>query len=367
MRIINVGIVGTGMAFEKLHYPAYKRLSDRYKIAAVCDADISKARSWASRLGLGDQNAYADWHDMVTRRNDLGAIDIMVPIALNHVVTEGIAKTLADRNIGIICEKPLAPNIQEAIAARDMAKRYNIPIMIAENYRYNQEIDMIRDMVRTKKIGDVLYFIQNRVVNFPADMLKDAFPATEWRQYSDFRGGAITDTALHDFAALHHIFGPVEKLQAFGVPQKQEWSPYSVVSVNLQFRAGVIGHFSFYCAGPEAQRPLIGLRIFGTQGMIYLEERDCGTINVAYNDGRHEAVPYEPQAGYYNELLNFHKALIGEEPISVTPELEFGDFHLVDDILNSIEESRVIYINEPLMYQPVYGWHDRSAEQSLRM
>lgn len=29
--------------------------------------------------------------------------------------------------------------------------------------------------------------------------------------------------------------------------------------------------------------------------------------------------------GFYHELLNFYRAATGEEPISVTPELEYGD------------------------------------------
>ncbi|MGI6551631.1 MAG: Gfo/Idh/MocA family oxidoreductase [Bacillota bacterium] len=38
-----VGIIGTGMAFEKLHYPAYQRLEDCYQISALCDVDKEKA------------------------------------------------------------------------------------------------------------------------------------------------------------------------------------------------------------------------------------------------------------------------------------------------------------------------------------
>ena len=44
--------------------------------------------------------------------------------------------------------------------------------MIAENYRHNEEINIIRDLIRTNNIGTVYYFIQNRVVDFPSDMLK---------------------------------------------------------------------------------------------------------------------------------------------------------------------------------------------------
>jgi predicted dehydrogenase len=66
-------------------------------------------------------------------------------------VTEEVAKA----GKPIICEKPLAPTREQAMAFRQLPKKYDVPIMIAENYRYNDEINIIRDLVRTKDIGDV--------------------------------------------------------------------------------------------------------------------------------------------------------------------------------------------------------------------
>lgn len=347
---LRVGIIGAGMAFEKLHYPAYQELADKYEIAALCDVDRDRAESWAKRLGIDPGNVYTDHRDMAGR-GDLDLFDIMVPIEKNFEVTEAVA-SIARKPI--ICEKPLAPNLEQARAHADLPRKYGIPVMIAENYRYNEEIDRIRDMVRTKKVGEAIYFIQNRVVNFPDDMLKDKFPAREWRQYPEFRGGAILDTGLHDLAALRHIFGAVDRLQAFGRRQGQDFSPYSVINVNILFKSGVTGTFSFFTAGKEIQRPLIGLRIFGSGGTIYLEERDCGFINVMHNDGAHELIPYRPQRGYYNELLNFYNAAAGTEPISVTPEMEFGDAKMVFDILKSIEEERIVEVDREEDYLPLY-------------
>lgn len=356
MKSLNVGIIGVGMAFERLHYPAYQQLADRYKIVALCDLDKAKAQKWAMQLNLDQSCIYTDFKEMLSR-DDLDVIDIMVPIGKNFTVTEEVAKRLAGQRKGIICEKPLAPTLEQAQAARDLARKYNIPIMIAENFRYNQEIDMIRDMIRLKRIGEVIYFMQNRVVDFPSDMLQNKFPAKEWRQHPDFLGGAFTDTGVHDLAGLRHIFGPIDKLQAFGRPQTADFSPYSVLNVNLLFKSGITGQFSFFCAGKEMQHPLIGLRIFGTQGMIYLEERDCGTINLAFSDGRSEQIPYEVQKGYYNELINFHNAITGKEPISVPPELEYGDLKTVQDILKSIQEGKIVSVDENNIYQPVYNQH----------
>ncbi|MGE5529871.1 MAG: Gfo/Idh/MocA family protein [Patescibacteria group bacterium] len=345
MRKLRVGIIGTGMALEKLHYPAFQRLADRYEIAALADVDRAKAASWAQRLQLGPDRVYTDYREMLGR-NDLDVVDIMVPIELNYEVTEETARRLSGRRAGIICEKPLAPTMAQAERARNLAKQYGLPIMIAENYRYNQEIDLIRDLVREKRVGDVYYFMQNRVVDFPADMIKNRFPAREWRQHPEFPGGAFTDTGVHDLAGLRHIFGAIDRVQAFGRPMASDYSPYAVLTANLRFQSGVIGQYSFFCAGREMQRPLVGLRIFGTEGMIYLEERDCGTINLALNDGRQERIPYQPQEGYYNELLNFYNALTGKEQISVTPEVEYGDLGTVAAILRSIREESITGVDD---------------------
>lgn len=341
MKKLRMGIIGTGMAFEKLHFPAYQELADKFQIVAICDSDIKKAENWREPLRLRPEDIYSDFHELM-KRDDLDAFDIMVPIELNYEVTEEIAQA----GKPIICEKPLAPTKEQAEAARDLPKRFNIPIMIAENYRHNEEINIIRDLIRTNNIGTVYYFIQNRVVDFPSDMLKNKFPAREWRQHPEFLGGAFLDTGVHDLAALRHIFGAIDYVQAFGKKQKEDFAPYSVIQANLQFKSGITGHFTFFSAGKEMQRPLVGLRIFGTNGMIYLEERDCGTVNVAYNDGSNKQIPYQPQRGFYNELLNFYKAATGEETLSVTPEIEYGDAMTVFAILDSIKERKIIRVDK---------------------
>ncbi|HZK18565.1 MAG TPA: Gfo/Idh/MocA family oxidoreductase [Clostridia bacterium] len=345
MRKLKVGIIGVGMAFERLHYPAYKALAEHYQIAAICDKVMDKCSIWQGRLGLQPTDLYTDFKEML-ERNDLDIIDIMVPIELNFRVTKEVAKTLSGKKKAIICEKPLAPTLEQAMEARNLAKDYKIPIMIAENYRHNQEISIIRDLIKAGKVGETHYFLQNRVMNFPDEMVKNKFAAKEWRQHPEFPGGAMTDTGVHDIAALQHLFGRIEKVQAFGKPQDADFSPYVVVNANLQFTSGLTGQFTFFIAGKEMQRPLTGLRIFGSEGMIYLEERDCGTINLAYNDGRSEQIPYEVQKGYYNELLNLYNALTGTEEISVTPEIEFGDLRALMCIYKSITEEKIVHIDE---------------------
>ncbi|MGI5882610.1 MAG: Gfo/Idh/MocA family protein, partial [Dethiobacteria bacterium] len=140
---LNVGIIGTGMAFEKLHLPAFRELADCYKIVALCDTDLEKAYHWAKELGLHEKDIYEDYRQMV-RRWDIDLFDIMVPIPLNYFISEEVARGIAGSGKGIICEKPAAANLKDALAHRELPERYDVPIMIAENYRYNDETNMIK-------------------------------------------------------------------------------------------------------------------------------------------------------------------------------------------------------------------------------
>ena len=176
-------------------------------------------------------------------------------------------------------------------------------------------------------------------------MIKDTFAAKEWRQHPDYKGGAFLDAALHDLAGMRHIFGAVDHVYAMGRPQQEDYNPYMSVNTQIQFKNGIIGQYTYWADGKEPQAPLVGLRVFGTKGEIYLEEKSCGVINVAYRDGSREHITYTPERGYYNELLNFYNTLTGTEAISVTPEIEYGDVKMVFDVLLSIETKKPVKVD----------------------
>lgn len=342
-----MGIIGTGMAWERLHWPAFQELQGEYEIVAVCDRDRAKAEEWASRLGLSRESIDADFHRLL-QRNDLEAVDILVPIEQNFEVTQAAAKA----GKAIITEKPLAPTWEQAQAAAELPRKYGVPILVAENYRYSEEYNKLRDLVQEKAIGEPVYVIAHNASCFLCSMTKDTFAATEWRQHPEYPGGDFLDAAVHDLAGLRHVFGGIERLHAFGHSQSLDYSPYLSYHVNIRFAAGVIGQYAFFTAGKELQRPLIGLRIVGTQGQIYMEEKTCGVINL-FLPGTHETIPFRPGRGYYNELLNFYKAMNGQEPIAVPPEMEIGDARTVFAVLESLRDGTVVEVDPKMAYQPV--------------
>jgi len=324
MKKIRLAVIGTGMAWERLHYPAIKELEDKYEIVALCNRTRKDAEEFAKKINLSMDRVYDDYNEML-KRQDIDAVDILVPIESNYTVSEAVAKAGKD----FICEKPLAANREEAKKYLELFKKIQCKNHDSRKLQIQRRVQQNQDIVNSGKIGDVVYFIKNNISCFPCEMTKDTFAATEWRQHPKFYGGAFLDAAVHDIAAMRHIFGAVECVQAFGKPQAEDFNPYVSVNAHILFKNGVIGYYTYYPSGIETQKPAVGFRIFGTKGEIYLEDKTCGIINVSYHDGTSELVNFIPERGFYNELLNYYNAINGTEQISVTPEMEYGDVKMV--------------------------------------
>lgn len=339
-RVLKMAVIGTGMAWERLHLPAVRELQDKYEVVALANPSREKLIDAANKIQLAHNHIYQDYHKML-KKEQIDVVNIAVPIDMNYVISEQVAKA----GFHIICEKPLAPTIEEAKKFLDISQKYNVHIMIAENYRYNEENNIIKNLIEEERIGRVQYFIKHNCFDFTEEMKKNSFAAKEWRQHPNFPGGALLDGGVHDIAALRYIFGNVSELCTFGKSQEEEYCPYEYIHTNFSFSSGIVGTYIYNTQGKEIQRPLMGLRIVGTKGMIYLEEKTCGIINVFYNDGGHEMIPFRPKRGYYNEFLNYYESVVNGDNLKVPPIIEFGDTMLVFAMLQSAKNKQVVTID----------------------
>ncbi len=58
---LRMGIIGLGMAFERLHYPAYQKLTNQFEISAICDLNRNKLEHWREILSLSAADVYTDF------------------------------------------------------------------------------------------------------------------------------------------------------------------------------------------------------------------------------------------------------------------------------------------------------------------
>jgi predicted dehydrogenase len=333
MSKIRLGVIGAGMAWERLHLPALERLGDKFKVVAVCDRDLGRAKRAADRLGLPSNRVYGEYNEMLSAP-EIEAVNLMVPITENYEA----AKAVISSKKHLIAEKPFAATVKGAKELAAAAKKAKLKVLVAENNRYDEASVIIKSIINEGRIGNVIYFIDNTVTEFQKEMLGDTFQSAEWRRHADFRGGVFMDSAIHNIARQRFLFGDVQCVHAVGRSVDADFAPYSCLNALLKYDKHVSGHFAYCVISRETQAPLVGLRIYGTNGEVYLEDKDCGFVNVSYKEKPHEVIPYTPGEGYYHELNNFYEAVANGGEIVSTPQKAVGDIQTIHEMLDKAEK-----------------------------
>jgi len=106
---LKLGVIGIGLAWDKLHQPALAQLGDCYEIVAMCDTEIEKARGAAAALHLPAEQIYSD-HKQLLQQSNIDVVLTLVPISENFEVARDVI--LAGKDL--IAEKPLAATLEGA-------------------------------------------------------------------------------------------------------------------------------------------------------------------------------------------------------------------------------------------------------------
>jgi predicted dehydrogenase len=147
-RTIRCAVLGTGAIAQVAHLPILSRMRGVH-LAGLFDADASKARTLAERLGVPRVYATADevWEDPT-----LDAVVIATP---SHLHEEQVRAGLAAGKF-IFCEKPLAVTADEArrvLAAPGADRR----LMVGMNQRFRPDATALKAFVAGGELGHVRY------------------------------------------------------------------------------------------------------------------------------------------------------------------------------------------------------------------
>ncbi len=149
MTILNAAVVGPG-GRARAHLPIIPKLSDKYRLVAVCDIDEEKAKAVATEMGV---NAYTDLEEMLDKEK-LDVCLVATQAESHHV----IARALAERKVNIITETPIALTVPCANAMIKAAKENGVLLEVSENARRWPRERLKQKIVESGLIGDVREF-----------------------------------------------------------------------------------------------------------------------------------------------------------------------------------------------------------------
>lgn len=145
-------IIGAGY-FSQFQYEAWTRIPE-VEIVVASNRTLGKAEEKCSHYGI--PRAFSDWKEMIeTEKPDF--VDIITP-PQTHLEICGY---LAERNIHMICQKPLAPTFAESIEVTKSLEGPRARFMVHENFRWHPWYRKIRALLDEGILGELfsIYFL----------------------------------------------------------------------------------------------------------------------------------------------------------------------------------------------------------------
>ena len=335
-RQIRLGIIGTGLAVEKLHWPALRQLTAEFRVTAFTNRSRPNAERFAHYSGTPMSAFVADYQDLLGR-DDVDAVLISLPIPLNLPVTQAALE--AGKHV--ICEKPAGADAGEGRAFVELSARYpDLTVLIAENMFYRDGLRVARSLLDDGVIGRVHLATWRQVSQLVPR--EGQFSSTPWRHHPGYAGGPHLDAGVHHTATMRLLLGDAVRVSAETQDANSTHGGPSDLTMNLRFVSGAIG--SYTAAYPELPVPPEPgeLRLYGTEAVlttgwqgtrVYRPDGSVETWKVEGDDG-----------GYYNEFLNFHEAITGRASLVGTVAQSWRNMELILSGLDSAARGAVVEI-----------------------
>src|SRR5258708_19351110 len=195
MKKLNIGLVGYGF-MGRAHSNAYLTVSevfdvkDERGVRGVGGGDAEKTKQFAHKWGY--QSHYVDWKQLIADP-EIDVVDIASP---NDTHAE-IAIAAAQAGKMILCEKPLARNLDEAQQMVDAVKKAGVRTMVSYNYRRIPAVTLAKQIIASGKLGRIFHyrakFLQDWTIS--ADVPQGG---KDWRLDVNVAGSGVTgDLVAH--------------------------------------------------------------------------------------------------------------------------------------------------------------------------
>jgi len=224
-RLRGVG-VGAGY-FSQFQYAAWQRLSGA-DIVALMDTDKPRAEAMARQYGI--QNVYTDYTAMLDEMAP-DFVDVITPPPTHHALCLEAAK----RGIDVICQKPIAPTMEEAEALVQAMAEMGARFMVHENWRWQPWYRQTKALLDAGALGDVftLYFRMRTGDGWPDDAYMARQP-----YFRDYLRLLMFETGVHFIDTFRYLLGEVVRVQAHHWQRNPHIRGEDAALVTLTFASG---------------------------------------------------------------------------------------------------------------------------------
>ena len=196
--------IGAGY-FSHFQYEAWGRIPE-VEIVAFANRDAERAEAIKSQFGV--ERWYEDYLEMFDREKP-DFVDVITPPGSHRE----ICRAAGERGIQIICQKPLAPTIEEGRQLVDQAKAHGVRFMVHENFRFQSWHRELKRLIGEGAIGSRLHSLYFRA-RMGDGWGEDAYLSRQ-PYFRDYPRLLIYETGVHFIDTFRYLAGDVSRVTAW--------------------------------------------------------------------------------------------------------------------------------------------------------
>jgi predicted dehydrogenase len=341
MSVLRIGICGAGGVARQVHIPGFQRI-DGVEVAAICDPDEAAA------CGTGIERRFVCYQTMIEE----AGIDAVVAATPNHTHS-AIVHAAARAGKHVLCEKPLARDLEEARGMLNAVNAAGVVHMTAFTYQFTPAFRYLVSILG--EFGAIRTIRASYLMALSPHLLG-------WRSNREQAGsGVLADIGSHLAHLVRLIAGEFIELTAAkrSFREGSDMDDWVSMLAHLGSGASATLEISRICAGrgagigEEMTIEVYGSRqsaVFALQDPLGLRVADGSDVNAKF---QRVAVPADlvpPGEGdarwlyRYDQAQQFMDCIRGGE--SRTPTLEDGVRcqAVLDAALESCETGRWVHV-----------------------
>ncbi len=219
---LKVAVVGAGN-IGRIHAAAYSA-HDLSNLVAVCDLVEAKAQD----LARAHSARCCTTVEHLLASEDLDIVSVATAGEENGGDHFDPVMAALDAGKHVLCEKPLSNDIGNARRMVAAARNHDLRLGVDLNHRFVPAAERARRLITDGSLGEPLFVNMNLWIRNPRE-------SSPW-----FHLRALHS---HSVDVMRFFCGDVARVHAFALqaPGRKIWS---VVSINLEFTSGAVGHLT---------------------------------------------------------------------------------------------------------------------------
>lgn len=147
MKNIKVAVIGCGSIANNAHIPAYM-VNPNTEIKYFCDIIPERAKAAVEKYGCGE--AIEDYH-IAIEDDEIAAISVCTPNVCHSEIA--IAALKCGKNV--LCEKPAARTLKEALEMQEAQHTYGKVLNIGVVNRFNKGVRKMKELIDNGELGKI--------------------------------------------------------------------------------------------------------------------------------------------------------------------------------------------------------------------